>query len=567
MPLDRADRLLVRVAGRPGGWLAVLAAATVATVAASLVLPLVVGETVDAVLAKDSARDDLVLLAGVVLVLVLAESLSELSCGYCTSRSTAWLRRGLVHHLIRLGPRGQDLRSVGDVVSRLTGHASAAGTTAISLAAAGSTVVTFAGAILLLGLMDWKLALCQVITLVLAVLFVHRFVDDTSRDVLGYQETQGEVSARLTDAVAGIRTIRAAGTTGQEIRRVLEPVPGLAVFGMAWWRSLSRMAWRALAVQSLAEVVLLIVAGLGVASGELTVGEFLAATGYVHMVSARFYESAYQLAAIGRARAGARRAEQILAEPVPEPGTADLPPGPGALEFRDVAVRDPRGRARLENVRLAIPAGALVAVVGRSGAGKSTFAAVAAGLVEPSAGSVLLDGNPITGVDPVRLREAVSIVFERPVLLGNSIEETVAYGTDAGSDRVEAAARCAQVHDVVTRLPEGYRTPTTGLPLSGGEIQRLGLARALVRSPRLLILDDATSSVDTATEARIGTAITGALPACTRLVVTHRLSSVAAADLVVWLHEGVLRATGRPAELLADPAFRAVFSATEGDGR
>jgi ATP-binding cassette subfamily B protein len=226
------------------------------------------------------------------------------------------------------------------------------------------------------------------------------------------------------------------------------------------------------------------------------------------------------------------------------------------------------GRPVLDKIDLRVPAGATVAVVGPSGSGKSTLAAVAGRLRDPDAGDVLLDGVPLRRLSRPALRHAVGYGFERPVLIGDTIAEVIALGrsadvsttSGAGEVRPElvAAARAAAIDEFIERLPDGYRSRLDTTPMSGGEAQRLGLARAL-HARRLLILDDATSSVDTATEHRIAEAIAAHADRRTRMIVTHRVATAADADLVAWLDGGRLRGMGRHRDLWRDPDYRAVF--------
>jgi ATP-binding cassette subfamily B protein len=212
--------------------------------------------------------------------------------------------------------------------------------------------------------------------------------------------------------------------------------------------------------------------------------------------------------------------------------------------------------ALLDSIDLTVPGGAAVAVVGRSGAGKSVLVAVAARLREPDEGEVLLDGVPVGQLSHGALRAAVNCAFERPVLVGERIADAVGLGQDTAL--VRAAARATHAHDFVSRLPSGYDTPLAEAPMSGGETQRLGLARAW-RASRLLVLDDATSSVDMVTEMQISRALTEDHGRRTRLIVTHRAATAAHADLVVWLEAGRVRAVGPHEGLWGDPDYRAVF--------
>jgi ATP-binding cassette subfamily B protein len=227
----------------------------------------------------------------------------------------------------------------------------------------------------------------------------------------------------------------------------------------------------------------------------------------------------------------------------------------GRLEFRGVAVHG-TGPALLDRVNLTLYGGTAVAVVGRSGAGKSVLAALAARLRDPDAGRVLLDGVPLAELSRKALRSAVGCAFERPVLVGRTVGDAIGPGLDR--DRVRAAARATHAHDFVSRLPRGYETPLTEAPMSGGEAQRLGLARAW-HAGRLLVLDDATSSLDMVTEMRIARALAGHHDGRTRLIITHRAATAARSDLVVWLDQGRVRAVGPHRLLWRDPRYREVF--------
>jgi ATP-binding cassette subfamily B protein len=198
--------------------------------------------------------------------------------------------------------------------------------------------------------------------------------------------------------------------------------------------------------------------------------------------------------------------------------------------------------------------------VGRSGAGKSLLAALAGRLADPDAGEVLLDGVPLRELPHDDLRRAVGYAFARPALLGGTVEQAIGLGLASPSpDRVRAAARTALADDFVRRLPDGYDTAVADAPRSGGESQRLGLARAFAHGGRLLILDDALSSLDTVTERHITDALLGDGPGTTRLLVAHRSATAACADAVAWLDEGRVRAVGRHEELWRLAEYRAVF--------
>jgi ATP-binding cassette subfamily B protein len=249
-------------------------------------------------------------------------------------------------------------------------------------------------------------------------------------------------------------------------------------------------------------------------------------------------------------------AEVLDADPV-RYGGRDLPDGPGRLELRGVTVRA-GGALLLDAVDLVIPGGASVAVVGPSGAGKSVLAALAARLRDPDRGEVLLDGVPLTDLSHAALRAAVGCAFERPVLVGATIADAIGHRLDR--ERMQAAARATHAHEFISRLPRSYGTPLAAAPLSGGEAQRLGLARAW-HAGRLLVLDDATSSLDMVTEMQIGRTLTDDNGGRTRLIITHRAATAARADLVVWLRAGRVVAVEPHARLWRQPAYREIFAA------
>ncbi|WP_327090512.1 ABC transporter ATP-binding protein/permease [Nonomuraea sp. NBC_01738] len=207
---------------------------------------------------------------------------------------------------------------------------------------------------------------------------------------------------------------------------------------------------------------------------------------------------------------------------------------------------------------MTVPSGLSVAVVGR---GASTVAALAGRLTEPEEGVILLDGVPLPELGRDELRQAVGYAFARPALVGATVHDVIALGPRAvGTDVVRAAARSARADGFVRRLPGGYGTPLDKAPMSGGEAQRLGLARAFAHPGRVLIFDDATSSLDTVTELQVSQAITGELGDRTRLIVSARAATAARADLVAWLHEGRVRALAGHDTLWRDPAYRAEFA-------
>ncbi|MFF4505807.1 ABC transporter ATP-binding protein [Streptomyces sp. NPDC001401] len=565
--MDRraADRLLLTAARRGGSWGGVLAATSLLLAGVYVVLPAVMGRTVDAVLGRGDATLWLTLSAVAVALLVVCDAADDYAGAVANSRSTAWLRHSLLGHVLGMGTRATRRHTPGDLVTRLVGNTARTGSAPSGLVWAVTELIPPVGAVVALALIDPWLCLTFLAGLPLVVLVVRAFVRDVSDVNDRYFATQGRIAARLVDALTGIRSIAAAGTTAREADRILQPLPELHRHGMGMWRAYARVSARDAAVVPLLEVAVLAVAGLELARGRITPGQTLAASEYVLLATgvSSLVASAHRLAF---ARATAGRVAEVLAEPTVAYGDARLPAGGGGrLEFRRVTVRTAEGGTVLDGVDLAPPPGRLTAVVGRSGSGKSLLAALAGRLADPDAGEVLLDGVPLRDVDRAALRRAVAYGFDRPVLLGETYADAIGFGARSPAPaEVLAGATAARADTFLQTLPEGYGTRPATAPLSGGETQRVGLARAFVQAGpcgRLLVLDDVTAGLDTVTEHHIGQVLTGSgwLARRTRLVVTHRASTAARADHVVWLDAGRVRGQGTHRALWANPEYRAVF--------
>ncbi|WP_067184298.1 ATP-binding cassette domain-containing protein [Microtetraspora niveoalba] len=571
--MEAADRLVVRTIRHGGPWLLVLAVASVGGSILELALPYVVGRTVDALVAGGPSASPAGPVpgaftgpvAGCALVLagvVVCDSLQVWAAGASGASASAWLRRRLVAHVLGAGPAMTRRFPEGDLTTRLGMNAEETGRAPEAIVTGASLLVPTVGGLVALVLIDPLPAVTLVAGLALIVLVLRAFLRDTSAIVAAYQRVQGDIAARLVAALSGARTIAAAGTADAEIARVLAPLPRLRVYGMGLWRANARAGVRTGVVVPLLEVAVLVVGGLRLAGGDLTVGELYATARYA-VLGAGLGSALGYVGRLARARAAAGRVGELSREPRRAYGRRELPPGPGRLEFRGVS------GAGLHGVDVVIPGGAAIAVVGRSGSGKSALAALAGRLADPAEGVVLLDGVPMPDLSRTALRRAVGHAFDRPVLVGDTVGDAIGLGTPAparasetasGRAVVAAAARAACADAFVRRLPGGYATPLAQAPMSGGERQRIGLARAFAQAARVLVLDDATSSLDTLTERRVAAALAGELRGRTRILTTHRATTAARADAVLWLEDGRLRGYDRHEALwAAHPGYRAVF--------
>lgn len=564
-----ANRLLLAAFRRSGPWVGVMVVTSLLISGAGVVLPAVMGRTLDAVLGGQDAARWLALTAGLIFVLVVAETLDDFTSDVAEARATAWLRHTLLKHILAVGIRATRRFEPGDLVTRLVGNASETGQVAAGLIWVFMNLVPPLGAVVALALIDPWLCLTFLVGLPVLAPLIRAFIRDISDLTDRYLATQGTIAARLTDALTGSRTIAAARTVDREARRVLAPLPELHRHGVGMWRSMARMSAREALVVPLLMVAVLAVAGLELSHGRITPGDVLAASQYVVMATG-LSSVVGTLNQLVQARSAAGRLSEVLAEPPVEYGSERLPEpldGGGRLEFRGVTVRAGDDTA-LQGLDLTVPGGALVAVVGRSGSGKSLLAALAGRLVDPDEGEVLLDGVPLRRVDRGELRRAVGYGFERPALLGETFADAIGFGPRTpATEELVAHAKAARADAFIRHMPDGYGTRLADAPMSGGEVQRVGLARAFTQAERVLVLDDVAASLDTVTEHHISQVLTGALADRTRLIVTHRASTAARADLVVWLADGGVRARGRHRDLWADPGYRAAFQPDPAPGQ
>jgi ATP-binding cassette subfamily B protein len=542
------------IARRGGGWLPLVGVADLVGTLTTLALPAVLGAVIDAIVAGRDSRSWLAVAVLLISLGVVADLASEYAEPICIARTTAWLRTSLVRHVFAIGPQGAHRFDTGDLVSRVSGNAVDAAQGGPAAVMVVTSVLPPVGSLALLAYLDLWLAAAFLGGIALVALVLQAFARRTAEVVTAYQQIQGRIAARLGESLAGARTIAAAGSVRREELRILEPLPELHAEGRMTWRILARSGAQAAVVGPLVLVAVLSVGGIELVNGRISAGDLFAASQYAAL-GAGLGGLTGVFGRLARARAGMRRAAEVLTvAPVPY-GPAALPTGPGQLVFHGVTARA-GDTTLLDRIDLALPGGAAIAVVGRSGAGKSVLVALAARLREPDSGRIFLDGVPLEELSHEALRTAVGCAFERPVLVGDTVADAVGLGYD--HDRVLAAARATHAHEFVSRLPEGYDTPLADAPMSGGEAQRLGLARAW-HADRMLVLDDATSSLDMVTEMQISHTLTGDHGGRTRLIVTHRVGTAARADLVVWLDGGRVRAVGRHSELWESTAYRELF--------
>jgi len=555
-------RVLLYSVRQAPSWSAVLVLTTLTSCAVTLLLPAELARAVDAAIARAPTASVLAKVAALSATAVLSDVLARWAGAAGTTSVEVALRQGLTRRLLLAGIPGQRRFPVGDLTSRMVSAAADAAGLVSTVLWILESVLLSAGGLLALALIDWSLAVVFVVCIPVALVLMRRFIVRASELTERYQELQGRLSALLVEALAGSRTIAASGAIAREVDRVLAPLPELAMVGRLRWDEQRESAWKMSLLVPLTELVVLAVAGLGVSGGRVTEGEWVAVAGYV-ATALGFFSVTEMLLGLARIQAGAKRLAKVLELPVGVRGSKAIPALAGQIVLRSVRVTAAED-VLLDGLDLEIPRGKLIAIVGRSGAGKSTLAAVAGGLLAPDDGQVLLDGIPLSELRPDGLRGLVAYSFERPALLGETVHDTIAYGSaDASRERVALAAASVSADGFIRRLPQGYDTKLAAAPFSGGEMQRLGLARAMAGDPRVLILDDATSSLDTVTEAEVARTLTLVLAGRTRIVVAHRAGTAARADLVVWLEGGRVRAVSPHRQLWRVPEYQSIFGVAE----
>jgi ATP-binding cassette subfamily B protein len=381
------------------------------------------------------------------------------------------------------------------------------------------------------------------------------------------QQREGDVAQIVDEDVNGVRVVKAFGQEHRELERVGRAAGTLYGSQMRAVRLQSRYQPLLQAIPSIGQVAVLALGGWLALNDEITLGTFLAFSTYVAQLMAPARQLAGVLTIGQQARAGVERIFQLL-DLRPEIADADdaveLTRASGRIGFAAVHFAYPEGAPVLQGLDLQVEPGERVAIVGPSGSGKSTAAMLVSRFYDPTSGAVFVDGHDVRDLKLSSLRRQVGVVFEESFLFSDSVRANIAYGRpDATDEEVVAAARAAQADEFIQQLPRGYETVVgeRGLTLSGGQRQRIAIARAILSDPRILILDDATSAVDSTTEMAIHQALRDAMADRTTLLIAHRRSTLHLADRIVVLEQGRVVAQGTHDELTErSPLYRTLLS-------
>ncbi|MBS7810807.1 ABC transporter ATP-binding protein/permease [Roseococcus sp. XZZS9] len=370
-------------------------------------------------------------------------------------------------------------------------------------------------------------------------------------------DTDQEANTKAVDSLLNYETVKYFNNEAHEARRYDE---SLSRYETAYARSevsLNALNAGQALIMSVGLTVVMLLAGRGIVGGTMTVGDFVMVNSYLIQLylPLNFLGFAYREIKQGLTDMEAMfNLLDVPQEIADAPGAKPLAVTAGAIAYRDVRFAYRPDREILKGVSFDVPPGKMLAIVGPTGAGKSTISRLLFRFYDTTGGAVLVDGQDVRDVTQDSLRRAVGVVPQDTVLFNDTIRYNIAYGRPGATDEeVEHAARLAQVHDFVLKLPEGYRTRVgeRGLKLSGGEKQRVAIARTILKDPRILILDEATSALDTRTEQEIQAALRDVSRGRTTLVIAHRLSTVVEADEIIVLEDGRIAERGTHGALIA----------------
>ncbi|MFN8122850.1 MAG: ABC transporter ATP-binding protein [Thermoleophilia bacterium] len=420
--------------------------------------------------------------------------------------------------------------------------------------------------VLITGLLLWlnlKLALVALLVGPALLAVAVRYSRRTAPVRIDVQQKVGEVTQAAEESMVGIRVVKAFGREGERTDRFA----GTArrAFDRSMDANRLESFYQPLMgfLPSAGLAVILLYGGSLTINGELTLGEFVQFYLYLTLLMGPFRSAGMLVGQAQRAVAGGERIFEIV-DAVPDVREAEdaapLPDGPGEVRLEGVSFAYGDGRRVLHDLDLTIPAGTTVALIGPTGSGKTTLTELIPRYYDPEAGRVLVDGADVATLRLNSLRRAIGVVSQEPFLFSTTVRENIAYGRpDATDDEVRAAARLARADAFIDALPNGFDTVVgeRGYTLSGGQRQRLAIARAVITNPRILILDEATASVDASTEREIQDALRAVMAGRTTVIIAHRLSTIRLADELVVLDGGRIAARGTHAELYASsPLYR-----------
>ncbi|MGH3131006.1 MAG: ABC transporter ATP-binding protein [Gaiellaceae bacterium] len=566
-------RTFVRLLGflRPYRWsLAVSIVLAVASQGASIALIRITQDVIDeAVRPRD--REALWFLVGLIVVVGLAKALLMVGRRFISGRQALGvefdMRNALYAHLLRLSFGFYDRHQTGQLMSRATVDLQAVRFfLGYGLIFFVQHVLTIVGVTAIVLWTEWRLAVIALAVTPVLVFLAYRYSRVSHPVLREVQQKMADVATVAEENIVGVHVVKAFAQESQEQAKFQRRSE--EVFDQSVLANRQRALYVPLLsfVPLLSQAGVLLAGGWMVSRGSLTLGEFFAFNLYVTMLIMPLRMLGMWIGQAQRATASGERIFEVLDEPeeiFDRPGAIPLPAGAGRISFERASFAYGTGAQVLDGIDLEVEPGRTIALIGHTGSGKTTLASLVPRFYDVTGGRVTVDGVDVRDVPRVALRREIGIVAQDPFLFSATVRENIAFGAPTATQAdVEYAARLAQTEEFIDELPEGYDTVIgeRGITLSGGQRQRIAIARALILNPRILILDDATASVDATTEARIRLGLREAMRGRTTLIIAHRLSTIALADELVVLDGGHIAGRGTHDDLIATNAvYREIY--------
>jgi ABC-type multidrug transport system fused ATPase/permease subunit len=531
---------------------------------AQIAIASVTGSVVDKAIRPHNHRE-LWLLLSIILALGVAKAAFMVGRRLISGKQALGvefdLRNALYSRLVRLSFGFYDRHQTGQLMSRATVDLQTVRFfLGYGLIFFFQHVLTLVGVTAILFWYQWRLALIALAITPVLVGLAYRYSHVSHPTLRDVQQKMADVATVAEENIVGVHVVKSFAQEPQEeakfARRSEE------VFRQSVLANRQRALYVPLIslIPLIAQAAVLLAGGHMVAHGSLSLGAFIAFNVLVTMLVGPLRMLGMWIGQAQRATASGERIFEVMDEPeevADRPGAIELPPGPGRIAFEGVSFAYDPGRPVLESIDLEIEPGRTVALIGHTGSGKTTLASLVPRFYDVTDGRVTVDGVDVRDIALVSLRCAIGVISQDPFLFSASVRENIAFGVPGATDaEIEQAARLAQAHEFVEQLPNGYDSVIgeRGITLSGGQRQRIAIARALVLDPRILILDDATASVDATTEARIRLGLREATRSRTTIIIAHRLSTIALADELVVLDNGLIAARGTHEELIETSA-------------
>jgi len=541
-----------------------------ASQAASIALIVITGTVInDAIKPHDTGKLELYIV--LILVIGLVKAVCMVGRRFISGRQALGveydMRNSLYAHLQRLSFGFYDRHQTGQLMSRATIDLQ----TVRFFLGYGTIfffqhVTTLVGVTVVMFVYDWQLALLGLAITPILVGLAYRYSHISHPVLRDVQQKMADVATVAEENIVGVHVVKSFAQ--EQAEQAKFEVRSQSVFRQSVLANRQRAFYVPLIsfIPLLAQAGVLLYGGYQVIHGQMAIGDFIAFNLLLSMLVMPLRMLGMWIGQAQRATASGERIFQVMDEPeevTDAPDAVDLPAGDGVVRFENVSFAYVPGRLVLEEIDLPIDAGRTVALIGHTGSGKTTLASLVPRFYDVLEGRVTIDGADVRDVKLASLRSQIGVISQDPFLFSAAVRENIGFGVTAATDaQVEQAARLAQAHEFIAKLPDGYDTVIgeRGITLSGGQRQRIAIARALIVDPRILILDDATASVDATTEAHIRLGLREVMKGRTTIIIAHRLSTIALADELVVLEAGRLAARGTHEELIeTSPVYREIY--------